>query len=84
MHVQYLALSPFSSQHYFLVYEGNKVRYSLPAAFAQLIGPAIDEYHASLVSVSGAHPATGGLSVSTSRIRIESTELPPPYCTPSE
>jgi hypothetical protein len=49
--------------------------------FAQLIGPAIDEYHASLVSVSGAHLAIGGVSGSAGSIKAERTDLPPPYTT---
>jgi hypothetical protein len=78
-HAQYLALSPFSNHHFFLVYEGNKVRYSLPAAFAQQIGPVIDEYHASLVSATGVHIPTGGVRRSASNIKINHNELPPPY-----
>lgn len=60
-----------------MVYEGNKVRYSLPASFATPIARAMDEYHASLVSVSGAHTGIEGSGGSAAN------EEPPPYDNPN-
>ncbi|KIM96117.1 hypothetical protein OIDMADRAFT_59192 [Oidiodendron maius Zn] len=79
--INYLALSPYSEQHYFLDYEDNKVRYSLPAGYARLIGPEIDEYHASRVTVSGAHLAIGGASERDADSGAQYNE-PPPYSAP--
>jgi hypothetical protein len=78
LHKQYLALSPFNEEHYFLVYEGNKVRYALSAQFAHLVAPAINEYQASTRTVSAVHADVEGATASDP-VRHVFGDQPPPY-----
>jgi len=79
---QSLVLSTENTDHYFLVYDRKKVRYSLPAQYARLVGPALEEYHASQQTVSAVHEGTAapsaGLRVGATAPRQDGNP-PPPY-----
>lgn len=51
--ILHLALSRYSPKHYFLLYDGHKVRFLMPALFSNLITPMFRNYQKLCSSVSG-------------------------------
>lgn len=80
--MQSLVLSTENVDQYFLVYNRNKVRYSLPAQYVQRLAPALEEYYASQKTVSGvfegAAPPSANRGTSDAK-PSEGNDQPPPY-----
>ena len=70
-----IALSPYSPEYWFLVYDQRRVKYALPASFANMIAPSLAEYQAAFTTVVSSDDLPGpGEALPTA-----AKDAPPPY-----